>query len=131
MIAAEVRTPMQWAVLVLLLGLAVFWGGVGLFQRYAAPPAWVSHARRTSPENALPMLGLCFLGMALGGVPMPFGWAGAAVPGLFMVGGFLAWVIGSWVYFPRMFLPRWYRRARRAGVDVRDPDAVQRFRDGQ
>ena len=111
----------------IIVGGLIFLQGVRI--RCSNPPKFVANYRGwSSPELALPFGGVFVFTLRVGAFRPP-------VPPLlglfFMLFGFLSGVIflvGIFIWFPWFLTPKWYRRARKAGVPRHDPAAMGDFK---
>jgi len=66
--------------------------------------------------------------MSLGALKPPLSRIPGGVIGLTWLFCGLTFLIGFFFWFPRFLLPRWYRRAVKAGVPRNDPNAMGAFK---
>uniref|UniRef100_UPI0030C73004 hypothetical protein n=1 Tax=Arachnia propionica TaxID=1750 RepID=UPI0030C73004 len=85
--------------------LAMLYGGIAMLIMGVFGP--VSQMKEL--EAAIPKIALGFIGLA---------WAFCMV----------TFLLGFFFWFPPFLLPPWYHRARRAGIDRHDPDAMGTFK---
>ena len=115
------------AIFLLIIGILCLWQG---WVAYTEPvPRFVVnyHGWSCSP---LAMLygGVAMLLMSLGALKPPLSRIPGGVIGLIWAFCILSFLIGFFFWFPRFLLPRWYRRAIKAGVPRNDPNAMGAFK---
>ena len=115
------------AIVLILIGVICFWQG---WVAYTEPiPRFVINYRGwTCPPLAMFYGGVAMLLMSLPAFKPPLHRIVARVIGLTWVFCILTFPIGFFFWFPRFLLPRWYRRAVKAGIPRNDPNAMGAFK---
>ena len=113
-------------VLILIGSLSLRQGWVA----YTEPvPRFVINYRGwTCPPLAMFYGGVAMLLMSFGALKPPLSRILGGVIGLTWLFCRLTFLIGFFFWFPRFLLPRWYRRAVKAGVPRNDPNAMGAFK---
>ena len=113
-------------VLILIGSLSLRQGWVA----YTEPvPRFVINYRGwTCPPLAMFHGGVAMLLMSVPAFKLPLPKIVAGVIGLIWAFCILSFLIGFFFWFPRFLLPRWYRRAVKAGVPRNDPNAMGAFK---
>ena len=115
------------AIMLILIGLLCLWQG---WVAYTEPiPRFVINYRGwTCPPLAMFHGGVAMLLMSLPAFKPPLHRIVAGVIGLTWLFCGLISLLGLFFWFPRFLLPRWYRRAVKAGVPRNDPNAMGAFK---
>ena len=115
------------AIMLILIGLLCLWQG---WVAYTEPiPRFVINYRGwTCPPLAMFHGGVAMLLMSLPAFKPPLHRIVAGVIGLTWLFCGLTSLLGLFFWFPRFLLPRWYRRAVKAGVPRNDPNAMGAFK---
>lgn len=115
------------AIVLILIGLLCLWQG---WVAYTEPiPRFVVNYRGwTCPPLAMFHGGVAMLLMSLPAFKPPLHRIVAGVIGLTWLFCGLTSLLGLFFWFPRFLLPRWYRRAVKAGVPGNDPNAMGAFK---
>ena len=110
-----------------VIGLLEIWQG---WVAYTEPiPRFVINYRGWScPSLAMLYGGATMLIMSLGAFGPPINNIVAGLLGWIWVLCISTFLIGFFFWFPRFLLPRWYRRAVKAGVPRNDPNAMGAFK---
>ena len=114
------------AIALILIGLLGLWQG---WVAYTKPISRfvINYRGWTCPPLAMFYGGVGMLLMSLPAFKPPLHRIVAGVNGLTWVFCILTFLIGFF-WFPRFLLPRWYRRAVKAGVPRNDPNAMGAFK---
>ena len=115
------------AIVLILIGLLCLWQG---WVAYTEPiPRFVINYRGwTCPPLAMFHGGVAMLLMSVPAFKLPLPKIVAGVIGLTCLFCGLTSLLGLFFWFPRFLLPRWYRRAIKAGVPHNDPNAMGAFK---
>ncbi|WP_338568620.1 hypothetical protein V7R84_10270 [Arachnia propionica] len=115
------------AIVLILIGLLCLWQG---WVAYTEPiPRFVINYRGwTCPPLAMFHGGVAMLLMSLPAFKPPLHRIVAGVIGLTWLFCGLTSLLGLFFWFPRFLLPRWYRRAVKAGIPRNDPNAMGAFK---
>ena len=115
------------AIFLLVIGILCLWQG---WVAYTEPiPRFViNYHGWTCPPLAMFYGGVVMLLMSFGALKPPLSRIPGGVIGLIWAFCILSFLIGFFFWFPRFLLPRWYRRAVKAGVPRNDPNAMGAFK---
>ena len=115
------------AIFLLIIGVLCLWQG---WVAYTEPvPRFVINYHGWScPPLAMLYGGVAMLLMSLGALKPPLSRIPGGVIGLIWAFCILSFLIGFFFWFPRFLLPRWYRRAVKAGVPRNDPNSMGAFK---
>ena len=115
------------AIVLILIGLLCLWQG---WVAYTEPiPRFViNYHGWTCPPLAMFYGGVAMLLMSLPAFKPPLHRIVAGVIGLTWLFCGLTSLLGLFFWFPRFLLPRWYRRAVKAGVPRNDPNSMGAFK---
>ena len=115
------------AIVLILIGVICFWQG---WVAYTEPiPRFViNYHGWTCPPLAMFYGGVAMLLMSLPAFKPPLHRIVAGVIGLTWLFCGLTSLLGLFFWFPRFLLPRWYRRAVKAGVPRNDPNSMGAFK---
>ena len=115
------------AIVLILIGLLGLWQG---WVAYTKPISRFVINYRGWPCPPLAMFygGVAMLLMSFGALKPPLSRIPGGVIGLTWLFCGLTSLLGLFFWFPRFLLPRWYRRAVKAGVPRNDPNAMGAFK---
>ena len=115
------------AIFLLIIGVLCLWQG---WVAYTEPvPRFVINYHGWScPPLAMFYGGVAMLLMSLGALKPPLSRIPGGVIGLIWAFCILSFLLGFFFWFPRFLLPRWYRRAVKAGVPRNDPNSMGAFK---
>ena len=115
------------AIFLLVIGILCLWQG---WVAYTEPiPRFViNYHGWTCPPLAMFYGGVAMLLMPLGALKPPLSRIPGGVIGLIWAFCILSFLIGFFFWFPRFLLPRWYRRAVKAGIPRNDPNSMGAFK---
>ena len=115
------------AIFLLIIGVLCLWQGWVAYTE-PVPRFVVNYHGWSCPPLAMFYGGVAMLLMSLGALKPPLSRIPGGVIGLIWAFCILSFLIGFFFWFPRFLLPRWYRRAVKAGVPRNDPNAMGAFK---
>ena len=115
------------AIFLLVIGVLCLWQGWVAYTE-PVPRFVINYHGWTCPPLAMFYGGVAMLLMSLGALKPPLSRIPGGVIGLIWAFCILSFLIGFFFWFPRFLLPRWYRRAVKAGVPRNDPNAMGAFK---
>ena len=115
------------AIFLLVIGVLCLWQGWVAYTE-PVPRFVVNYHGWSCPPLAMFHGGVAMLLMSFGALKPPLSRIPGGVIGLIWAFCILSFLIGFFFWFPRFLLPRWYRRAVKAGVPRNDPNAMGAFK---
>ena len=115
------------AIFLLVIGILCLWQGWVAYTE-PVPRFVVNYHGWSCPPLAMLYGGVAMLLMSLGALKPPLSRIPGGVIGLIWAFCILSFLIGFFFWFPRFLLPRWYRRAVKAGVPRNDPNSMGAFK---
>ena len=115
------------AIFLLIIGILCLWQGWVAYTE-PVPRFVVNYHGWSCPPLAMLYGGVAMLLMSLGALKPPLSRIPGGVIGLTWLFCGLTSLLGLFFWFPRFLLPRWYRRAIKAGIPRNDPNAMGAFK---